>query len=305
MSESDNAIAIPAYIDEAEARGLLKDLQAARDDDFGLMCAVLFEPERHDLAIQAFTPAFERFRDAAPPGAKLHITDAFKFGNELWRPIAEEVRDEYLRLINSFKPMIVYSARRLRLSREAHLRREEMKILAKKAKRSQVRIVGENRPSDARIEDDLITCLALRLDAFAEDVAGQAYNVKQVDLLFDQFDRDLALRYETVIQRTREVSVNSTKVKGWDPVSRSRGEGTIAFKVEAPFRIDTKFIGPIQVIGKDHPLVLAADIITNHLAHHLRQLPPQAPLNAPSSIAGWVLGDRVWGVQEDATDDIL
>jgi hypothetical protein len=174
---------------------------------------------------------------------------------------------------------------------------------AKASKTSPVKIIGENRPSDWRIEDDLITCLALRLDAFADDLAGQVHDVKQVDLLFDEID--VAKRYEALIQRTREVSKNVTTVAGWDPAQSARVEGTIGFEIDAPFRIDTKFIGGIHVIGKEHPLVLAVDIVTNHLAHHLKRLQSNAPLNAPSSIAGWALEDRVWGVTEDATDDLF
>ena len=90
---------------------------------------------------------------------------------------------------------------------------------------------------------------------------------------------------------------------GSSSTQSKRVEGTIAFHASAPFRVDTKFIGGIHVVGKAHPLVLAADIVTNHLAHHLRQLPGDAPLNAPSSVKGWVLQNRVWGVMENASED--
>jgi hypothetical protein len=267
------------------------------------MCAVLFEPNGHSKAIQEFTPAFNVFQNAMPPDAKLHITDAFKPGNEAWRAVAEPVRDEYLKLIQAIRPMVIYAARRLRLSRAAHKQSETLRSDAKAARQSRVRVVGENRPSDERIEDDLIISLALRLDAFAEDMAGQVHQVKQVDLLFDEID--IAERYETMIQRTREISKNITTVKGWDPRQSARVEGTIGFQVTAPFRVDTKFVGGIHVLGKAHPLVLAADIVTNHLAHHLKKLPADAPLNAPSSVEGWILQDRVWGVMDDASEDLF
>jgi hypothetical protein len=133
-------------------------------------------------------------------------------------------------------------------------------------------------------------------------MASQVHDVKQVDLLFDEID--VAERYEALIQRTREISKTVTKVSGWDPAQSKRVEGSIQFAAEAPFRLDTQFIGGIHVMGKAHPLILAADIVTNYLAYHLKQLPSDAPLNAPSSIAGWVLEDRVWGVLDDATDDL-
>ncbi|MGO9047645.1 MAG: hypothetical protein ACLQFW_12275 [Xanthobacteraceae bacterium] len=173
---------------------------------------------------------------------------------------------------------------------------------AQAAKRSNIRIAGANRPSDARVEDDLVMCLSLRLDAFAADMASQVHDVAQVDLLFDE--TDMAEHYEAIIQRTREISKAVTKVSGWDPALSKRVQGTVELTATAPFRLDTKYIGGIHVIGKAHPLVLAADIVTNYLAHHLKQLPPNAPLNAPSSIAEWELEDRVWSVFDNATDDL-
>jgi hypothetical protein len=145
-------------------------------------------------------------------------------------------------------------------------------------------------------------CLSLKLDAFADDMLRQVHNVKQVDLLFD--DTDLAERYEAVIQRTREIASTVTSVSGWDTVYAKRVEGRIANTAQAPFRLDTQYIGSVHVVGKDHPLVLAADIVANLLNYHLKQLPADAPLNAPSSVKDWVLEDRVWGVSEAATDDL-
>lgn len=300
---AQNIVILPAYVDEAGARGLVRDIGAERDHEFGLMCAVLFEPEGHAKALQDFRPPFEAFRDAKPSGEKLHITDAFKPGNDAWGAVAKIVREQYIQLIQITRPMVIYAARRLRFDRASHERSEKLQSAAKAARRSSIKVVEENRPSDRRIEDGLITSLAIRLDAFAADMASQVHDVKQVDLLFDEID--IAERYEAVIQRTREVSKNITTVKGWDPAQSTRVQGAISTLVDASFRIDTKFIGGIHVLGKEQPLILAADIVTNYLAHHLKQLPDNAPLNAPSSIDGWGLQDRVWGVMDDAVEDLF
>lgn len=299
---ADEAVILPAYVDEAGAGGLVRDLKPERDEDIGLMCALVFEPSGHAKAIETFTPGFEAFCRAMPPGARLHITDAFKPGNEAWGDVAAKVREEFIGHLKTVRPMVIYSARRLKLTRAAHARDQTLIEAAKAGRRSAISIHGANRPSDARVEDDLVTCLSLQLDAFAGDMASQVQEVKQVDLLFDEID--LAERYEALIQRTGEISKKVTKVSGWDPAQSKRVEGSIQFAAEAPFRLDTRFIGGIHVIGKAHPLILAADIVTNYLAYHLKQLPSNAPLNAPSSIAGWVLEDRVWGVSDNATDDL-
>ncbi len=266
------------------------------------MCALVFEPDGHDKAVQTFTPGFEEFCRAMPANAKPHFTDAFAPGHEPWGKVAKKVREEFIDHLNTVRPMVVYSARRLRLAREAHARDQTMIEAAKAARRSAIKITGEKRPNDARIEDDLVICLSLRLDAFAGDMVAQVHDVKQIDLLFDEID--IAERYEALIQRTREISKTVTKVSGWDPTQSKRVAATMQFAAEAPFRLDTKFIGGIHVVGKAHPLILAADMVTNYLAHHLKQLPTDAPLNAPSSIASWALRDRVWGVSENATDDL-
>ncbi|MBC7768709.1 MAG: hypothetical protein H7124_07970 [Phycisphaerales bacterium] len=211
MSDTAEPVVIPAYVDEAGARGLLRDLTPARDHEAGILVALAFEPEAHAKAVAAFTPGFERFRATKPPGAKLHITDAFARGNEAWRPVAEEVREEFLNLIMQTNPMVIYAARRLRLSRLAYERDEQMAAQGRANRRSKIKIDGENRPSDDRVEDELMVSLALRLDAFAE-WATDLMPVKQVDLLFDQNDGATARRYEAQIQRTRDVGRSTHKV---------------------------------------------------------------------------------------------
>jgi hypothetical protein len=247
---ADEAVILPAYVDEAGARGLVRDLKPERDQHISIMCALVFEPNGHAKAIQTFTPGFEAFRQAMPADAKLHATDAFKPGNEAWGKVAEKVREEFVGHLKTVRPMVVYSARRLKLAREAHSRDRTLIEAAKAAKRSAIKVTGANQPSDARVEDDLVICLSLRLDAFAGDMASQVHNVQQVDLLFDEID--VAERYEALIQRTREISKTVTKVSGWDPAQSKRVEGSIQFTAEAPFRLDTQYIGGIHVMGKAH-----------------------------------------------------
>lgn len=294
---------IPAYVDEAGTRGLVRDLKPERDHEFGLLCALLFDPSSHDMAIQEFSPAFERFRSAKPPEAKLHITDAFKPGNESWAAVAGPVRAEYIRLIGKFKPIIIYAARRLELERSGHEKIEGMLEDARAKRRSPIKIVGENRPSDSRVEDTLTSNLAISIDGFARQCADQGESIERVDLLFDEVD--IAQRYEALIEKTRSISLGESTVRGWDPTQKTRVEGTIRSTIDSPFDIDTMYVGNITVVGKDHPLVLAVDIVTNYLAYHLKSLPPDAPLNAPLSVAEWELKDRVWGVMDGAIPDLV
>ncbi len=67
-----------AYIDELIwCKRTGSNINPADDDKFGLMTALLFPADMHEAAIAKFTPGFEKFRNAAPTGAKLHFTDAY------------------------------------------------------------------------------------------------------------------------------------------------------------------------------------------------------------------------------------
>jgi hypothetical protein len=300
---SDKPSTLLAYIDEAGARGLVRDLKSTRDSEIGLMCALVFESGTHERAIERFTPGFNAFHEAKPPNAKLHVTDAFAEGNEAWRPIAEKVREDFLSLFLIERPTIVYTARRCRLSRLAH--EQQGRIPANKPiRRSTISINGENRPSDWRIEDDLIECLALLLDAYGE-TKTQNGSVAQVNLIFDEIDKAVVNRYEAMINRTKAISHSSERVQGWDSTARKTVTGAIETTIDADFPLDTRYLGGVRVVGKHHPLVLAADIATNHLYHHLSQLTDGAPLNAPTSLAGWRLEELVIGTREDASEDLL
>jgi hypothetical protein len=191
----DEPTIVPAYIDESGAGGRVRNLTTMRDHEFALVCALVFEPNGHAEAIRQFTPGFEDFRNAKPASAKLHITDAFKSGNEEWAKVANRVREDLLQLILRTNPIVVYAARRLRLSRIRHEEQQDLKAAVKEAKRPPIRIVRRDCLSDWRVEDDLIACFAVRLDAFGE-MASQVHEVQQIDLLFDQTDEDVAKRYE-------------------------------------------------------------------------------------------------------------
>ena len=300
---ADEPVILPAYVDEAGARGLVRELKPERDQAISLMCALVFEPGGHAKAIETFRPGFEAFCHAMPLGAKLHITDAFKPGNEAWGKVAAEVRKEYVAHVNTVRPMIVYSARRLRLARDGHARDQMLIAAAQAAKRSNIRIASANRPSDARVEDDLVMCLSLRLDAFAADMASQVHDVAQIDLLFDE--TDMTEHYEAIIQRTRAISKAVTKVSGLGSRAeqarprnhRAHRDGTLPPRHEIHRWHSCDWKGSSARAGSGHCHQLFGPSLEAASAQCLL-------LNAPSSIAEWELEDRVWGVFDNATDDL-
>ncbi|MFA7240579.1 MAG: hypothetical protein WC091_10730 [Sulfuricellaceae bacterium] len=293
---------IVAYVDEAGKMGYSRNLVSDHDNMLGVMCALAYPSEYLDEMREAYRDGFNRFCAAAPQGAKIHFTDAFKPGNEAWAAVAGSVREEFFELIRSQQVPVIYDARRLLLEREAHERLEALKMKAKAAKRSRIRIPETDRPSTERIETQIIQGLALKLEVLAEEL-----NRDCVDLYFDEIDIELRRHYEQTIDGLRNIATSSHIVKGWDPDTRQEVSGTISFSVRTPpFEMDVKRIGRVIVAGKSDPLVLATDAVSNALHYHLLKcLPTNAKLNAPSSIEAWVLGDRVWGVRDDAFEDII
>ena len=289
-----------AFIDEAGEKGFVRNLSQNRDNEFGLLCSLLIPLDRIGEFRAAFEPPFERFkREGGAKLEKLHITEAFKPGNENLRPMATEVRQQIMDMIRVMDVPVIYTARRMKLLREAHNRLEQMKNQAKASRRNKS-IAIPDRPSDARIEHDLITGLTLRLDALAQDMG-----LAMIDLATDQIDLPVSLGIEESIDKTRSISFSKNVVKAFDLHARKPVEGSIEITVTgAPFELDVKRVGTLTILGKDDPLIFATDVITNALNDHLSSLGPDQPLNAPSSVMGWSLGDRVWGGMHGAAEDL-
>ena len=289
---------ILAFIDESGARGYSRKLTSVRDHELGLMCALLIPAERIEEFRSAFQSGYERFLDAMPDGAKPHITDAFMSGNECWAIIARSVRSEFHWLTRCLQIPVIYEARRLAVERNSHERQERLVSQAKATHHSPIRI--SDHVNQSKIEDKLILGLAIKLDAFCEDIKR-----RRIDLLFDQIDDKMVQGYRVVVERARNIGKSRRVVKGWDPETKSQVRGEISLETYAPFLLETRFLGELYVVGKTDPLMLATDIVTNSLYDHLQSLAADAFLNRPSSIDGWTLEDRVYGVMDNAIDDII
>lgn len=289
---------ILAFIDESGAGGYSRNLEPIRDREIGLMCALLFPAKHVEKYRNAFRSGYERFLDAMPNDAKLHITDAFASRNECWATIARSVRSEFHRLIDCLQIPVVYDARRLAVERDSHELQEIFVSQAKKSRRSPIKI--SDHPSQSKVEGALILGLALKLDAFCTD-SGH----KKIDMLFDRIDDKVAQEYRKIVARISNIGNSTRIVKGWNTETKSQIQSKISTKIDAPFPINTQCLGELRVVGKNDPLILAADIVTNSLYDHLLNLSHEAFLNRPSSIEGWDLERRVYGVRDDAIEDII
>ena len=126
-----------------------------------------------------------------------------------------------------------------------------------------------------------------------------------MDLLFDNLDGKLARLYRDTIERTRKIGNSTHILKSRHPDPALRTEFKLSFESDSPIPLSTRFLGQLRIAGKSDPLVLAADSLANALYDHLTSLPSDAHLNRPSSIEGWDLAHRVYGVRDDAIEDII
>ena len=298
QASADRVTDMLAFVDESGGRGFSRNLTPNRDHEFGLVCALLLPASREEEFRDAFRPGYERFVAAMPCGAKLHITDAFTPGNESWASVARSVRFQFYELVPRLGIRVVYVARRLRVDRETHELIENIFSLATAASQSSAR-TGEH-PSQSRIEEWLVKGLSLKVDAFSAD-----FQHRNVDLMFDTLDGKVARLYREAMETTRNIGRSSRVVKRRHPDPNARTTYRLDFNVDAPFPPHTRFLGELRIAGKTDPLVLAADIVANALYDHLRCLPPDAPLNSPTSICGWELRDSVYGAMENAFEDIM
>jgi hypothetical protein len=201
---------------------------------------------------------------------------------------------------------IIYAARRLRVLREGYENTQkalaQAEQLSAQARSGQPkRITTSKRPSDERIEEDLVAGLSLLLNAYAEH-----FGVTQIDMATDQMDIPIAADLEERINEMRSISFSQTVLKAFDLTARQPLQKTITFKVnDPPFPINATHLGVLNVVGKDDPLVFATDAVVNALNDHLLSLSAAAPLSAHSSIQNWTLRDRVWGQRDDAIEETL
>ncbi|SCY34579.1 hypothetical protein [Microvirga guangxiensis] len=281
---------VVSFVDEAGGRGYLRNITEQADNYISLMCALPIPVEHLEFARESIRPSFDRFCKAAPPGAKLHITDAFQSGNDEWAKTAHEVREEIFGFMIRRQLRVVYAARRFKIAREVHGINEQLTASAKD--QSPVHgprmyaIPGANRPSDDQVEDQVLIDLALILDLFVEDAGFQ-----KTDLYFDQIDAPVAKRYEELLERTKNISSRTTEVIARNLVTRTNETATISINANAGFRLDVSYVGDIVVVGKADPLIFAADIVANSLWRHFSKLPGDAPLNDGTGLKGWPLDE--------------
>lgn len=281
---------IKTFVDEAGLNGLVRNLRPEQDNDISLLCALPIPIEYEEYCRSEVRAFYDIFREAAPSGATLHVTDAFAPGHESWRTAAETARQGIFKLIQRHRMYVVYAARRARIARESFEQGASHQASAvADIKASHFRVPGLERPSRDNILGRVMTTLSLRLNEFLKSA-----NKQRTDFYCDTIDDALADEYRRRINEIRNVLDSSSSLKRRNVDTGENEIHTLNIRIDADREIDTSRIGDVIVADKSDPLIFAIDIISNSLLRHLRALPHDKPLNLASSVTGWILDENTF-----------
>ena len=244
MSNSNPADVI-SFVDEAGDRGYVRKLTEADDKQVGLFCAIPVETTQVETVRNLVQPLYKQFCDAAPPGAKLHITDAFKKGNEAWGQVAREVRSRLFRLSKDIPLSVVYVARRARIARERHeveqaLQAEAEKLVAARGAKT-YSIVGGNRPNPDTIDEQLMLDLTLTLDEF---MIERGYRL--TDLKFDEISSSIATEFRMQMSRPKQLTAPQTKlVEAFNHTTRQKEGRLITTQIHRDPELNVSKVGSL------------------------------------------------------------
>jgi len=276
-----------AYIDESGQRGYERKFSEGQAHQLGLMASLIIPCELHDQIVDQFRPGFERFRDAAPAGARLHITDAWRRGNDGWATVAEAVREEFFNLIRTREIPIIYDARRVATARARHALHlaQDERLRTLPGTRADIPEFVDEAQLDHRLIEGLLWKLKW--------LAGET-GYDNLDLHFDGLQPDQMAQYVDIMRTLNRA--NSTQ--GNPPI-------TFTHTSNITLPLDAVTLNTPRIVGKDAPLILAVDMVANSLNRHLKDLPADAPLNIKSATTGWTLADRVLVSADVDISDIL
>jgi hypothetical protein len=287
-----------AFVDESGPRGRLRDLTPERDAEVSVLCALPIPAQHVEYAREAIRPAYDLFAAAAPPGAKLHIADAFKPENAAWGEVAHRVRADLFRFLVEAQFQVVYAARRLRIARQTYEGQEafRQKLRDDRAARgpSNMRIANANHANGEQVDDRLLEDLTLIMDTFME-IEG----LWRADYHFDEITDTAVDRFQGLIDRLRETGnrVHETRVRDLtrnETITRS-ARITMTSSSHPDLRLNVQHVGEIRKVGKTDPLIFAVDVVTNSLWRHLDALGPTADLNDAGALVNWPLAQIVAG----------
>ncbi|MDR0319576.1 MAG: hypothetical protein LBH81_02440 [Rickettsiales bacterium] len=288
------------YIDESGHKGYSHKLSTENEKKISVFAGVVVPAASEKQIMELFRPLFEKFKAGMPTNMKLHITDAFGSEDENVKKLAREVRDGYLEIFKQNQGIVLFGAKRAAIEKRSF---DTMKgLLAKSASTINPDLhVNEPYPKET-LEGKAFMSMHGKMEAFAQD-----FEFDEVVPLLDEIDEGKKEEYEGLMDEFRNINgekiINTT---AWDKVNKKvikRG-GKISFSVKGLHHTENR-VSDINVVGKDNPLILLADILANYIHNYMIGLPEEASLHAPSSYIGFDLYENknLYGLTDNWLDD--
>lgn len=283
-----------AIIDEAGLLAKVQNLTPDHDGQIGLVAALMLPTP--DLAFweSVFAPPYDAFVAAAPPNAKLHITEAFLPGNPAWTAAAEQARRDIYALARANNLCVTYIAREASVSRTSYEMMERLAAQARSNKPPHISV--PERLSDTRLVTECYEGLISTIDVMAE-----SFGCQHVALYADEIDVGVLKAMEADANALRQLSRRTVELPGYDKQQGKPLKRSITFSCDMP-GLDVEHVGTITKLGKSSSVVFAIDVIANALWRHLGKHPVGTSLNVWKSVQGWELEDLVFAPTDERHD---
>lgn len=214
-------------IDEAGLTGKVRNLTPAHDGQLGLVAALMLPDADLMKWENIFAAPFDRFRRAAPIGAKFHITDAFASSSAEWIAAAVEARKGVFDLVKVHNLLVVYTARDATIARRSHALLKEVEDHARASKLEHIAI--SQRPSNTRHVAECFQGVVSTIDVLAE-----TFQLQHVALYSDEIDPGVRADMESAADRLRNLSKHQVDIRGYNKVRNTPVLRSIAFRMTCP-----------------------------------------------------------------------
>lgn len=288
------------FIDESGFKSKSSNISDKHCDEFCVFVGVVIPDIAEKLCLDSFSPLFDNFKNRLPSDTKLHITDALASDIPGIREIAQTTRDEYIKTFKKLNLKYLFGAKRAYIEKisfdfkQKWLNETKETHLDKNLKIS-------NHHSNCTLEGCAFESLLGKMEAFAEN-----YGYDEVTPYIDKIDKNKFQEYSEILNKFRNINETAnisqtaynTKTKKLQKYSAK-----INFQV-VDFEFDNR-IADIKVEGKEHPLVLLADILANYTRYYMQQLPNTTHLHAPQNYQNFDLFPYIYGLSDKWLDDYI
>ena len=299
MTEAEKMKSAKIFIDESGFKSKSKNITNHDKNNICLFVGVIIPQTVENFYTFNFQVLFDKFKTNIPSDMKLHITDAFASQDPNIRKLVQEVRGEYLKIFKKTQGKYLFGAKRASIEKKSFdFTKSWLENMDKSRTNTHLKISHPH--FQQTLEGKAFESLIGKMEAFAEE-----FGFDEVIPLFDEIDTTKQEEYQKILNRFRNINNTQTiTATAWDTQTNRvvKASGQVRFEVEN-FEIENR-VADIQVIGKNHPLILLADILANYTHNYMKSLPPDTPLHAPSSYKNFDLYPHIYGLTNDWLDDI-